>query len=351
MTSTRSSTKVVPAFLRVCASLVALAMPLLAADDFLHFPAKAGSANGKKVVLLAGDDEYRSEESLPMLGKILSQRLGFDCTVLMPAGSDGVIKPTDHGLLSNPDALDQADAIVMCLRFRGWKKEIMQKFEAAYLRGVPIIALRTSTHAFDITQSAEQNPWKKWNWNSNDPVWKGGFGKQVLGETWVNHHGHHGVEGCRGIIEEANKGHEILHGVQDVFANSDVYTATAPDDATVLLRGQVTDSLKPDSKPVAGKKNEPMQPVVWTRERKNEAGTVNRIVTTTMGAATDLQSEDLRRLIVNGVFWGLKLPVPAKADVTYVDPYAPSMFGFGSERKNFKVGELELGKALPPPAK
>lgn len=139
--------------------------------------------------------------------------------------------------------------------------------------------------------------------------------------------------------------------MQDVFANSDVYTATSPADATVLLRGQVPQSLKPDSQPVAGKKNDPMQPVVWTRERMNEAGTVNRAVTTTMRVATDLQSDNLRRLIVNGVFWGLKMPVPAKADVTYVDPYAPSMFGFGSERENFKVSELELGKALPPPAK
>ena len=330
------------------AGLFTVSVPLMAADDFLHFPAKAGSANGKKIVLLAGDDEYRSEESMPMLGKILSQRHGFDCTVLLPAGPDGVIKPTDHMLLSNPDALDQADAIVMCLRFRGWKKEVMEKFEAAYLRGVPIIALRTSTHAFDITQSLEQNPWRKWNWNSKDPMWTGGFGKQVLGETWVNHHGNHKVEGCRGIIEEANRGQEILRGVQDVFADSDVYTATAPVDATVLIRGQVTDSLKPDSKPVAGKKNNPMQPVAWTRVRTNEGGKVNRILTTTMGAATDLQNEDLRRLLVNGVFWGLKLPVPAKADVTYVDPYAPSMYGFGSERKNFKVTDLELGKALPP---
>jgi len=76
---------------------------------------------------------------------------------------------------------------------------------------------------------------------------------------------------------------------------------------------------------------------------------VNRIVTTTMGAATDLQSEGLRRLLVNSVFWGLKLPVPAKADVDYVDPYSPSMYGFGGERKNLKASDLDLGKPLPPP--
>ena len=337
-------------FLRIVAlSILTAFTPLFAAEDFLHFPAKEGPGKGKKVVLIAGDDEYRSEESLPMLGKILSQRQGFDCTVLFPAGPDGVIKPTNHDFLSNPDALDQADVIIMLLRFRGWSPEIMAKFEAAYLRGVPIIGLRTSTHAFDISKA--DNPYKKWNWNSKDPVWLSGFGKQVLGETWVNHHGAHKKEGCRGVIEAANKDNEILRGVVDVFADSDVYTATAPADATILLRGQVTATLKPDSAPVAGKKNDPMQPVAWTRERKNEKDTVNRVLTTTMGAATDFQSEDLRRLIVNGVFWGLKMPVPAKADVSYVDPYAPSMYGFGSERKNFKVTELELGKALPPPNK
>jgi len=326
-------------------ALLGFTTPLLAAENFLHFAAKTGDGKGKKVVLIAGDDEYRSEECLPMLGKILSQKHGFDCTILFPAGDDGVIKPADHLLLSNPAALDTADAIVMLTRFRSWSPDDTKKFEAAYLRGVPIIAMRTSTHAFDIQGD---HPYKKWNWNYGEGDWKGGFGKVVLGETWVNHHGAHKSEGCRGIIEEANKGHEILKGVSDIFADSDVYTATAPSDATVLVRGQVTDSLKPDSKPVAGKKNDPMQPIVWTRERKNEAGKVNRIVTTTMGAATDLQSEGLRRLLVNSVFWGLKLPVPAKANVDYVDPYSPSMYGFGGERKNLKASDLDLGKPLPP---
>jgi hypothetical protein len=322
-------------------STLALGAPLMAADDYLHFPGK-----GKKVVLIAGDDEYRSEEGLPMLGKILSQRHGFDCTVLFPAEADGVIKPAEHVALSNPDALDEAEAIVMLLRFRNWATEDLKKFEDAYLRGVPIIALRTSTHAFNIEGDS---PYKKWTWTSGEEGWKGGFGKQVLGETWVAHHGGHKSEGCRGVIVDANKGHDILKGVSDVFADSDVYTASPPEDATILMLGQVTDSLKPDSKPVAGKKNDPMQPVVWTREYKNEAGKVNRIMTTTMGAATDLLSEDLRRLVVNSVFWGLKMPVPDKADVTLVYPYLPSMFGFGSERKNFKASDMALGKALLAP--
>lgn len=342
----RSPTYLFP--LALCAMMVCGAVQ---AQDHLEFlgkdgPGKDGPGKGKKIALVAGDDEYRSEEGLPMLGKILSQRLGFDCTVLFPAGPDGVIKPGDHGPVSNAGAMERADAIIMLLRFRSWNHEAMQKFESAYLRGVPIIALRTSTHAFDFGD--KNHPYHKWHWSGKLEGWQGGFGKQVLGETWVAHHGAHAKEGCRGIIEEANKAHAILTGVTDVFADSDVYTATAPADATILMRGQVTDSLKPDSKPVAGKKNEPMQPVVWTRERKNENGNVNRIVTTTMGAATDLQNEGLRRLIVNSVFWGLKMDVPAKVDVTYVDPYNPSFYGFNTERKNLKVEDLGLGKPLPP---
>jgi hypothetical protein len=80
--------------------------------------------------------------------------------------------------------------------------------------------------------------------------------------------------------------------------------------------------------------NEPMMPIAWTRELKNEAGTVNRIFCTTMGAATDLVDEDLRRLVVNGVFWGLGLEVPEKADVTLLGAYEPSKYGFDG----FKVG-------------
>ena len=45
-------------------------------------------------------------------------------------------------------------------------------------------------------------------------------------------------------------------------------------------------------------------PVVWTRLYKNDAGTTNRILTSTLGSATDLESEGLRRVIVNAVYWG-----------------------------------------------
>ena len=92
----------------------------------------------------------------------------------------------------------------------------------------------------------------------------------------------------------------------------------------------------PTDAPVAGKKNEPMQPVVWTRFYKNEKGNTNRILCTTMGAATDLQNEGLRRLLVNAVYWGVGLKIPAKANVDYVGSYKPTMYGFNGFVKGVK---------------
>jgi hypothetical protein len=324
---------------------LALTLPLVAAETLLHFPGKEGAGKGKRVVLLAGDEEYRSEEAMPMLAKILSQHHGFDCTVLFSADAEGMILPGGGELLTNPAALDTADALVMSLRFRHWDDDAMRRFEAALLRGVPIVALRTSTHAFNFKADS---PWANYSYNSKG-TWKGGFGREVLGETWVAHHGKHKVEGARGIIEPAAREHPVLRAVADVFAESDVYTAAPPADATILMRGEVTATLDPASPAVEGPKNAPRQPLVWTREYRNAAGKVNRVVCTTMGAACDLDNEGLRRLVVNGVFWGLGLDVPARASVEYVDPYSPSFYGFKTERQGLKVRDLGLGMALPPP--
>src|SRR5437763_10900747 len=47
------------------------------ADDWIVYPAKAGPGSGKHIVFLTGDEEYRGEEGLPMLAKILAERHGF----------------------------------------------------------------------------------------------------------------------------------------------------------------------------------------------------------------------------------------------------------------------------------
>ena len=159
----------------------------------VYEPAGDGPGKGKHVVFLAGDEEYRSEEGLPMLAKILSQRHGFKCTVLFPLDPDGTINPDNQKSLAGAEALDSADAIVMLLRFRAWPDEQMKHFVDAYKRGVPIVALRTSART---RSSFKDGPYK----NFND------FGKRVLGEEWVSHWGKHKAEATRGVIEPSREG-------------------------------------------------------------------------------------------------------------------------------------------------
>ncbi|OYW75289.1 MAG: hypothetical protein B7Z37_14145 [Verrucomicrobia bacterium 12-59-8] len=322
------------------------ASSLMAADHVVYEP--SGTAKGKHIVLLSGDEEYRSEESMPMLGNILSQHHGFKCTVLFSLGADGTIVPTNGASLSHPEALDSADAIVMLLRFRHWDEATTQKFAAAVNRGVPIIALRTSTHAFG--GYAKDSPFAAWNWNNAT----GGWGKKFLGETWVSHWGKHKFEATKGVIEAANANHPVLRSVSDLFANTDVYEAAPPADSIILVRGQILQGMTPDTPPASYTKataakveqevNTPMMPIAWLRVVKNDAGTENKILATTMGAATDLTNEGLRRLVVNGVFWGLGLDVPEKADVSIVGEYKPTMYGFGEFQKGLKPDGFELVK-------
>ena len=309
-----------------------LVAQVAAEDTWIVYPGGEGPGKGKHIVLLAGDEEYRSEEGLPMLAKILSERHGFKCTVSFSVNDKGEIDPNNQLSISNPQALKSADAIIMLLRFRTWSDEDYKMFDDACNRGIPILGLRTSTHAFRGKHS--------------------GFGKRVLGEKWVSHWGGHKREACRGVIEPDAKCHPILSGVEDVFADSDVYEAYPPEDATILMRGLVLENMEPDSKPSTKEKkgrgvNDPAMPVAWTRKHKWPSGNTSNIFTTTMGAATDLKSEGLRRMVVNAVFHGLEMQVPAKANVEYVDPYDPLFYGFNSFRKGIKASDHVLGKTLP----
>ncbi len=332
---------------RFSAALLAFHFAAIAAiaGDWVVYEGGKGPGKGKHIVFLSGDEEYRSEEGLPQLAKILAVHHGFKCTVLFSINKTGEIDPNTQNNEPGIEALDSADLCVMLLRFRGWPDEQMKHFVDYYLAGKPILALRTSTHAFDFKKDSP-GAYKKFGWQGKE--WPGGFGRQVLGETWVSHWGNHKKEATSGIIPEAAKGHPILKGVTDIFGDTDVYEAAPPADAQVLVLGQVLKGMKPGDPPADYRKktakgveqgvNDPMQPVVWVREHKNEAGKVNKILTTTMGSATDLQSEGLRRLLVNGAYWavGLEKKIPKRSKADLVGDFQPTMYGFNGFKKGVR---------------
>jgi hypothetical protein len=330
---------------RYCSAFIAVSLFTLAgwthAADGVVYQGKQGPGQGKHIVFLAGDEEYRSEEALPMLAKILATRHGFKCTVLFPINpADGTIDPLTLTNMPGLAALDSADLCVMGLRFRELPDEQMRHFVDYLNAGKPIIALRTSTHAFKYDHN-KTSPYAKFDWLSRD--WPGGFGQQVLGETWVDHHGSHGRESTRGVINDLFGDYPVLRGVTDVWVPTDVYSVIhLPKTAQVLVWGEVLSGMKPTDPPVEGAKNHPMMPVVWLRDYTGERGKTSKVFTTTMGAAVDLENEGLRRLLVNASYWavGLEMKIPAKANVDYVGDYKPGWFGFGKFKPGLRPGDL-----------
>ncbi len=313
---------------------------VVSAKDWVTYEGNRGVGAGKHIVFLGGDEEYRSEEGLPMLAKILAERHGFKCTVLFPI-KDGMIDPNTQTNIPGMAALDSADLCVMLLRFRELPDVQMKHFVDYLDRGKPIIALRTSTHAFAYSRN-KQSPYARYSWQ--DKQWPGGFGQQVLGETWINHHGSHGKESTRGIISDEFKSHPILRGVTDIWGPSDVYGVVhLTTNSQVLVSGQVVSGMKPTDPPLQGPKNNPMMPLVWLQNYSGSSGKTNQIVTTTMGAATDLENAGLRRLVVNACYWtlGLSDKISAAAKVETVGEFKPSAFGFGKFKRGIRPADLE----------
>jgi len=238
--------------------------------------------------------------------------------------------------------LQTADLVVMLLRFRELPDDQMKYFVDYLNSGKPILAIRTSTHAFQYSRN-KQSPYVEFHWQSKE--WPGGFGQQVLGDTWVSHHGNHGKESTRGVINAQFKNHPILRGVQDIWGPTDVYGIVhLPKDATVLVHGQVLEGMKPSDKPVDGPKNDPMMPLIWIRNYTGEFGKTSRIFCSTIGAAADLESEGLRRVLVNATYWGLGMEdkIKAQANVDYVGEFRPSFFAAGKFKRGVKPSDLEL---------
>ncbi len=309
--------------------------------------APGGAAGrGKTIVFISGDEEYRSEEALPMLGKLLARRHGFTCHCLFAVDPDsGMIDPRVQTNIPGMHLLEEADLVVMALRFRHLPDEQMKYFDQYLMSGHPIIALRTSTHAFRYPDDSDSE-FARYGWNSTE--WPGGFGRQVLGESWVSHHGDHGKQSTRAIINPDHAGHVVLTGVEDVWGPTDVYgIRDLPDNARILMHGQVLDGMSPDSPPAETSHNDPMMPLAWLRDWQTESGATSRIFCTTMGAATDFESADLRRLIVNAVFLlaGLESVIDGSLDVTPLGTYEPSEFGFDRFQKGVRPADIQARNA------
>lgn len=294
-------------------------------------PALLGLLLASNIVLISGDEEYRSEEAMPQLARILSRHHGFKTTVLFAIDpANHTVNPQVATNIPGLEALRTADLLILFTRFRDLPDEQMKHIADYIESGRPIIGIRTATHAFAPNSASAYHPW---HWQSK--TWDGGFGRQVLGETWIAHHGQHGKQSTRARIAPKQQKHPILNGIRDgeIWGPTDVYTVKTPlpGDSVPLLLGEVLEGMSETDKAASGPQNNPMLPVAWTKTYKGA-----RVFTTTMGSSQDLQNEAFRRLLVNASYWALKQRVPAKSRVDIIQPYTPRPFGFKGEAKGLK---------------
>lgn len=300
---------------------LAVLLPLLgtvapALGEPLVYQGEAGPGVGKHIVFIASDHEYRSEETLPALARILARRHGFKCTVLFGLDETGAIKP-GHNNVPGMEALESADLMVVFTRFQNWPADQMKHFVGYLERGGPIVGLRTATHGFKIPGDS---PFAQYSNGYGGAEYKDGFGRQVLGEKWAGHYGGNHRSSTRLDIVPAMKEHPILRGVKQMWVQCGGYFADPLQPSQVLAMAQPLTGMEPDSPADAAKK--PV-PGAWTRSYTGKSGNVGRVFTSTYGASNDIENEGYRRLLINACFWaaGLEAEIDATADVSFVGPY------------------------------
>ena len=311
--------------------------PVEAADGPELWLSMGADNSGKHIVLVSGDEEYRSEEALPQLAKILSTHHDFKCTVLFAQdpSAPGIVDPNFTGNIEGLEMLEQADLMILFTRFRALPDEQMKSFEQYLLAGKPLVGIRTATHAFNFKDTT--NSWAYWgNYHQEEgSPWDGGFGRLVLGERWHTHHGHHKNQSTKGIIAPDASDHPITRGISDgeIWGPTDVYGVRLPlpDNAKHLVMGQVINrsgeydendpfyGMRPSDSEVATvnpaaknpyNPNEPMMPIAWIKSYQLPGGNTGTAFTSTVGSSTDLTNEGVRRLLVNATYYLLDLPGP-----------------------------------------
>lgn len=316
---------------------------------WLRYPGREGPGKGKHIVLISAEQEYRSEQSMPMMAKILSQHHGFDCTVLFGVNPSGEVDPTmpvypekgkesefQQHHIPGLEQLASADLVVFFTRLLTLPPTQLQQIVDYVDSGKPLIALRTANHGFRGAL-----PYKI---NGKQVRW----GEDVLGGTFLNHHGRWHADSTRGVFDKDHQQHPILTGVADIWGDSDVYRTykegtSLPEECSALVWGQPLMGRKPDDLP--NEKLEPL-PVAWIKPWKTSEGKTARVFHCTMGSGIDLKSPGLRRLVINSAYWcvGMEEEILPTRSVEIVGTYEPLESGFNYDQLGVKPRPISFYK-------
>lgn len=315
---------------------------LLLASFAVTLTAVSAPEQKTKIVFLSGDEEYRSEESMPMLARILRRDFDFDVSVGFSVDAHGFVDPNATTSLTGTEALADADVMVLFLRFRRPDPVTFQRVLDFLEAGKPVVAFRTSTHAFRFETASA---WAAWG-SQPDPTYIHSFGdgeliRELVGQKWITHHGHFadGHDPLTSVVLDPRaNSHVILRGVTPFKAYSWLYHVqgggdTVAGDPQFLLQGT---SLRSNHAAKGEIERYPLtNPVAWTKTHQWGQKPA-RVFTTTLGHPFDFRIPAMRRLALQGILWaaGREDLIPAGGvNTDPVGEYAPNNSGFGTAHK------------------
>lgn len=256
----------------------------------------AAPAKPPTIVLVSGEFEYKSAESLPGLQKQLAAKLGANCVYLA--------RPADPKAqtIAGLEALDTADLAIIFIRRMTLPEEQLARFKKFAALGKPIIGLRTASHAFEN--------WKEWD-------------HEVLGGNYQNHHNNKLATTVRVVPESA--GHPILKGVAKEFTSpGSLYrNSPLPEGSKVLLMGSV--------------EGKPAEPVAWTHSHQGAP-----VFYTSLGHPAEFGTEAFDRLLLNAVQWALAQPVRTAAAPSAPEPMSFRRVGVEDFEKLWQQRKLTV---------
>ena len=228
--------------------------------------ARLTTAAEHHVVFIIAEAQYRAAESLPEFAKdFLSPRPEYRITFLNQSTED---KYHLAGLV----ALKQADLVVLYVRRRSLLPEDMAFFKDYLSAGNPLLALRTSSHAWD---TRNRGPRDQVEWKTFDP--------EVLGGNYQGHHAD-GIETTIAVVP-GMEAHPILMGVDlsRLIGKGSLYKASPLSPrAQVILVGSIPGAST--------------EPVLWQHPYGR-----GRVVYTSLGHPGDFAQPNFNRLLLNAI--------------------------------------------------
>ena len=252
--------------------------PTVTSDQLLGGkPFKFKNDKRKHAVIVIAEKLYKTKDTLPPFAQhVLKGKLGLRVTIVKADEKDRNRIP---GLSK---ALKTADVVLLSVRRRALPTADMKAFYAYLKLGKPLVAIRTSSHAFDVRGNKPKG-YAEWRQ----------FDAEVLGGNYKGHH-----PGGPKTTASRAKGskHAILKGIKTPFQSSGSLYKPSPlkTSTQLLLSGKIEKA--------------PAEPIAWVNTFGN-----SRVFYTSLGHPDDFKNPQFVRLLHNAVRWAIKMKIDAKA--------------------------------------